>query len=1331
MRRNWPAGKLLPFVLTFGLLRGVAGDPALLVDKTFGLPAELNGRAQTLTPDGRGNFIALGSFEYTGWEGSSLIALFGPDGTLVTNFNASELRSFQLTGGAVAVGWGDAIYVAGVIVTEEAGTVVREIVKLDYSGKRQDGFRADFRYDAQVRGMIGSPEGLIVFGSFSEVNGKPATNIVRFRSNGSIDAEFGPNLKGVPTVGVRQADGKIVLAGNFELFPGRARLLRLNGDGTFDSNFKRAGESFDNDVGTMALDKDGNIIVAGAFRNFGNVRGHIARFLRDGTLDEEFFPGTGTDETITAVLPEENGDIVIAGAFNRFQTNIVHRVARLHSDGSLDTSFNTGKGPNSGVLSMVALGGGRQALLSGYFGSIDDFEEESPARINLRPPEKPFVGFTQAQFVVNEWDGEATVILKRYGDQSGVSVVRLGTTAGTALADVDYLSVSTEVRFEAGETEKQIRISILQDGLVEPTEFFDVRTVAEENCSGDDTANVAISDDEIPVMIDEGFGLGALAHNPQLPVAIQSSGKIIVAAFDNADLQTRQSLYRLEKNGEVDPSFRAAFDSAYHPNILVVQPDDKILVSAFNNDFSSGRLWRLLPDGNADPAFKANNSPGVSSLLLMDDGRMYTSTPLHRLNADGTVDATFQPPDTNAIPAAVQPDGKLILAKDYFQDPRKSLVRLKLDGSVDTTFHPDPPEPAAKVTVQKDGKLLVTCGQYYGWYGRKLVRLNSDGTRDRTFNADSSSADWPYTVFQAVTDETGAIWVAGSYSLLKLKSDGTRDPAFVMGREFIGQLASIVPDGRGDLLISGDYIRSLRRIYGSNSRVSQIIFGPEKGAVSEEKGKYQFSVMRKGYAQDALDLPLVLNPKLEEPPVTLANERLVFPALRTNAAVTLIIEDNEIANWNQKGQITANLSQAEHPITQKGGEITIVDNDGRPWNLYGDLNGPEEDIISGLYGAVETSTGNLVVWGYGPQPYPVIKVFTSEGPEITNFFKNLSSSEQIVFSQVMKSGKILIWVKGDENTTVKMLNSDGSADANFSFPFSANTSAFVQEQSDGKLIVAGWIPIPELNYGNGIVRLFANGEVDKSFKRIVLYESVSTLFIQPDDAIVVAGNLGLSRFLKDGATDISTPLAMASATPDNRGGFFITRLIQDSQGLTRSSFARMLTDGTFDQRFSQIGDLLRIINCVVAETNGTVWVGGLAKESTGASLFHILANGTVDKTFSETASFTRSGGICSIYSILPQNNGDVIVAGDFNEFSGIRVNGLVRLKGARPELRMVQSGGGMELRVPTIPGRTFVVERSSDLKEWSGVLTNTSSSFEWKVPVGSETAAQFLRVFHR
>src|SRR4051812_41078383 len=232
MRKNWAAGKLLLLSLLYHGFGAVVGDPALLVDKTFRLPLEFQGRAQTLTPDGRGNFIALGSFDYAGWEGPSLMVLLGPDGTVVRNFNASELRSFQLAGGAVAAGWKDAIYIAGVIATDASGTVVREMVKLDYTGKRDNGFRAAFRYDVRFGAVIGSPEGLMVFGKFNEVNGRAATNSVRFGSDGSIDTEYVPNLKGIPTAGVRQQDGKIVLAGNFELYAGQSRLIRLNPDGT-------------------------------------------------------------------------------------------------------------------------------------------------------------------------------------------------------------------------------------------------------------------------------------------------------------------------------------------------------------------------------------------------------------------------------------------------------------------------------------------------------------------------------------------------------------------------------------------------------------------------------------------------------------------------------------------------------------------------------------------------------------------------------------------------------------------------------------------------------------------------------------------------------------------------------------------------------------------------------------------------------------------------------------------------------------------------------------------------------------------------------------------
>jgi uncharacterized delta-60 repeat protein len=97
---------------------------------------------------------------------------------------------------------------------------------------------------------------------------------------------------------------------------------------------------------------------------------------------------------------------------------------------------------------------------------------------------------------------------------------------------------------------------------------------------------------------------------------------------------------------------------------------------------------------------------------------------LARLNADGTLDSRFNPKMTltGGNPAevrsiALQTDGKIIVGGFFnrVQPPgapaainRGNLVRLNSDGSLDTTFNCSADNIVNGVTLQKDGRVLVT-----------------------------------------------------------------------------------------------------------------------------------------------------------------------------------------------------------------------------------------------------------------------------------------------------------------------------------------------------------------------------------------------------------------------------------------------------------------------------------------------------------------------------------------------------------------------------------------------------------------------------------------------
>jgi len=163
-----------------------------------------------------------------------------------------------------------------------------------------------------------------------------------------------------------QPDGKIVVAGVYN--GADFGLIRFHSNGKKDTTFGTNGVvstdisgSWDKAYAVAIQPDDGKIVVAGSAYVNGALRFALARYLPDGTLDESF-NGTGkvtttgfitgeVESTAYAVALRSNGDIVAAGYAHASGTDIQKRahfaVARYHSDGTLDTSFD-----NDGLVDL-------------------------------------------------------------------------------------------------------------------------------------------------------------------------------------------------------------------------------------------------------------------------------------------------------------------------------------------------------------------------------------------------------------------------------------------------------------------------------------------------------------------------------------------------------------------------------------------------------------------------------------------------------------------------------------------------------------------------------------------------------------------------------------------------------------------------------------------------------------------------------------------------------------------------------------------------------------------------------------------------------------------
>ncbi|MCP3887443.1 MAG: delta-60 repeat domain-containing protein [Desulfobulbaceae bacterium] len=264
------------------------------------------------------------------------------------------------------------------------------IARLHSDGTLDTSFSPTSGANNDVHGLILQDNGkILICGSFSTVNGASRNGIARLHANGRLDRKFDPGTGangGIWTM-VQQDDGKIVIGGDFTTINGttRIRVARLTANGSLDTSFD-PGDGANNDVEVLTRQQDGKILVGGRFTSVGgNARRYIARLNADGSFDYSFgsrFANRGPDSHVYTIAQQADGKILIGGEFTEVDGITNNYIARLSSEGVLDTSFNPGSGPNNIVYAITLTGKGA-AYVGGAFTTFNGFDHERIANISL------------------------------------------------------------------------------------------------------------------------------------------------------------------------------------------------------------------------------------------------------------------------------------------------------------------------------------------------------------------------------------------------------------------------------------------------------------------------------------------------------------------------------------------------------------------------------------------------------------------------------------------------------------------------------------------------------------------------------------------------------------------------------------------------------------------------------------------------------------------------------------------------------------------------------------------------------------------------------------
>lgn len=240
-----------------------------------------------------------------------------------------------------------------------------------------------------------------------------------------------------------QPDGKILIGGGDY----SVGILRLEASGRIDTTFKPGtGTASSGYVFQIAVQPDGKIILAGGISSYNGVtRNKIARLHPDGSLDTSFTTGV-INGTIRALALQPDGKVLIGGEFTFCNNRQANRLARLNADGSTDLSFLTSNAADNRIQDIQVLPQG-QILITGSFSTYNGTARYAVARLNSNGTLDPTfnIGFMNQEVMtaVRRPDGKFLIggYFNTVGGRTNNLVAQLhsnGTVDTTFRSSIDY-----------------------------------------------------------------------------------------------------------------------------------------------------------------------------------------------------------------------------------------------------------------------------------------------------------------------------------------------------------------------------------------------------------------------------------------------------------------------------------------------------------------------------------------------------------------------------------------------------------------------------------------------------------------------------------------------------------------------------------------------------------------------------------------------------------------------------------------------------------------------------------------------------------------------------
>ena len=636
------------------------------LDNTFSAPGVSAPKKAALQPDGK---IILG---YSAIDNINLIRLNTNGSTDITYsasipVNDTNIETEFPTLAALAVQADGKVLVGGHYIFGNSPPI-GFLRRADVNGSVDTSFHTPSEYGGGIFSINLQSDGKIIVGGKEKLlkNTSQTTStvlIARLNTNGTADNTFFHNdilmtaQYAAYTTSIL-ADGKIIVGGFFtELSSyGAHNIGRLNADGTLDIAFNKVTGA-NGDIKASAVQSNGRIVIGGNFSAFHyQSRSHIARLHENGSLDNSFNPGTGTNGPVHALAIQPDGKILVAGNFSIYNGQPAAGIVRVNSNGSIDATFNAGTGANGTIYSVTVHAG--KIVIGGDFTEVQGTGRNCVARLNAD-------GSLDAGFTSPIVDAFSINVFTGFVHSSGKLLIG------------GHFSTGTRNDFVRLENDGSVDTSFLQGYS------YDVRSIAEQpdgklvvsggtepynTNMGYGYVNRHLADGSDDNSFVSGFELGQTF--PVYSITLLNSGKIIAGGhFNYYGGVPVHNIMLLDSTGVVDTSFTGSTDGTVLTTKLVA--DEKVIIGGAITNYSGiarNGIARIYTENDAPYAYGA---------------RVENTTTIH----DATAAFTIYPnPASNAINFDQLTPGSTIVIRNilgsvvHTEQVNNSKVTLNLSG---------------------------------------------------------------------------------------------------------------------------------------------------------------------------------------------------------------------------------------------------------------------------------------------------------------------------------------------------------------------------------------------------------------------------------------------------------------------------------------------------------------------------------------------------------------------------------------------------------------------------------------------------------------------------